>query len=163
MNRIHIVGRKNHGKTTLMVELVRELRRRDIRVGTIKHSKHAHDLDAPGTDSYRHRAAGGDPAAIVTAESMGIFLSRNDQCHYERLGPVFAHCQIVLVEGDIDAVGPKVEVWRAGVGGPCLANERSDIRAVISDDRPHVAVPIWPRKQVTHIADHVWELIFDSR
>lgn len=163
MNRIHIVGRKNHGKTTLMVELVRELRQRDIRVGTIKHSKHVHDLDAPGTDSYRHRVAGGDPAAIVTADGMGIFLSRNDQCHYERLRPLFEDCQIVLVEGDIDAEGPKVEVWRADVGGPCLANERSDIRAVISDDRPHVAVPTWPRNAVTHIADRVWELISGGR
>lgn len=113
MNRIHIVGRKNHGKTTLVVELVREFCRRGIRVGTIKHSRHVHELDTPGKDSHRHRAAGGQPAAILTGDSVGVFLSRDGRNEYERLEPLFADCQIVLVEGDIEAGGVKVEVWRA--------------------------------------------------
>ncbi|MDC0936360.1 molybdopterin-guanine dinucleotide biosynthesis protein MobB, partial [Pirellulales bacterium] len=66
--RVHIVGRKNHGKTTLIVELIGELRGRGLRVAAIKHTSHAHDLDTPGKDSHRHGEAG---AAVV-----GI-LSRN--------------------------------------------------------------------------------------
>ena len=46
-NYVHIVGRKNHGKTTLVVDLIAEFCRRDVRVGTIKHSCHQHDLDDP--------------------------------------------------------------------------------------------------------------------
>ena len=57
MNRIHIVGRKNHGKTTLIVEVLAEFHRRGIRVGAIKHSAHRRELDPPGKDSYRHREA----------------------------------------------------------------------------------------------------------
>ena len=56
--RIHVVGRRNHGKTTLLVELVEELCRRGLRVGTLKHSSHTHELDTPGKDSHRHRLAG---------------------------------------------------------------------------------------------------------
>ncbi len=52
--RIHIVGRKNSGKTTLIVELVSHLTNLDYRVGTIKHTHHHHELDTPGKDSFRH-------------------------------------------------------------------------------------------------------------
>ncbi len=159
MNRIHIVGRKNHGKTTLVVDLVTELCRRGIRVGTIKHSRHVHELDAPGKDSHRHRSAGGQPAAIITGDSLGIFLSRDERDEYQRLQPLYADCQIVLVEGDIDASsGVKIEVWRAAGGAPCLAAERTDIAAVVSDDQPKVVVPVWPRSDVASLADKIWQL-----
>jgi molybdopterin-guanine dinucleotide biosynthesis adapter protein len=158
MNRIHIVGRKNHGKTALVVDLVQEFCRRGIRVGTIKHSPHVHELDTPGKDSHRHRAAGGQPAAIITTDTVGIFLGRDGRCDYERLAPLFADCQIVLVEGNIDAQGTKVEVWRSASGFPCLAAERADIAAVVSDDRPDVSVPVWPRSDVAYLADKIWTL-----
>ncbi|MEO2032331.1 MAG: molybdopterin-guanine dinucleotide biosynthesis protein B, partial [Planctomycetaceae bacterium] len=56
--RIHIVGRKNSGKTGLIVELVSFLTDLGYCVGTIKHTHHDHELDTPGKDSYRHCAAG---------------------------------------------------------------------------------------------------------
>ncbi len=76
MRLIHIVGRRNHGKTTLIVDLVEEYARRGIAVGTIKHSSHAHELDTPGKDSYRHRQAGAAAAAVITAELLGVWLPR---------------------------------------------------------------------------------------
>ncbi len=163
MNRIHIVGRKNHGKTTLVVELVQEFCRRGIRVGTIKHSSHRHELDTPGKDSHRHRQAGGQPAAIITGDSVGVFLSRDGRDEYQRLEPLFADCQIVLVEGGIDATGIKVEVWRAAIGAPCLASQLAEIAAVVSDDQPNVAVPVWPRNDVPRVADEIWALAERSR
>ena len=44
MRRLHIIGRKNHGKTQLVVELVEELTVRGLRVATIKHTHHHHEL-----------------------------------------------------------------------------------------------------------------------
>ena len=159
MNRIHIVGRKNHGKTALVVDLVEEYCRRGIRVGTIKHSRHVHELDAPGKDSHRHRTAGSQPAAIITSDSVGIFLPRDGRDEYQRLEPLYADCQIVLVEGDIDAPqGIKVEVWRAVGSSTCLAAQRADIAAIVSDDRPEVAVSVWPRSDVATLAGRIWEL-----
>jgi molybdopterin-guanine dinucleotide biosynthesis protein B len=163
MKRIHIVGRKNHGKTTLVVELVQEFCRRGVHVGTIKHSRHLHELDTPGKDSHRHRAAGSQPAAIITGDSVGVFLSRDGRDEYERLEPLFADCQLVLVEGDIEAGGVKVEVWRAEKGPSCIAAERADISAVISDDRPHVTVPVWPRNDVALLADRILQLASGAR
>ncbi len=155
MNRVHLVGRKNHGKTTFIVALVGELRARGVRVGSIKHSSHAHDLDTPGKDSYRHRRAGAEPAAIVTPDSIGVFLPRPATSVYDVLESLYADCELVVVEGNIDAVGTKIEIWRAAMGTPCLATERADISAVISDDQPPVSVPVWPRSNLAQIADHI--------
>ncbi len=40
--QINIVGRRNHGKTLLVTDLVIWLTDRGIRVGTLKHSSHVH-------------------------------------------------------------------------------------------------------------------------
>ena len=155
-NYVHIVGRKNHGKTTRVADLVAEFCRRDVRVGTIKHSCHQHDLDTPGKDSYLHRHAGANPAAIVTADAFGVFLRREpDTDFYARLAPWFTDCDLVLIEGGIEASGLKIEVWRAAVGTPCLAPEYPQIAAVVSDDAPAVAVPVWPRSAVAALMSQV--------
>lgn len=158
--RLHIVGRKNHGKTTLIEMLLKELCRRNIRVGCIKHSSHEHDLDTPGKDSHRFGHAGAQPAAIVTLALVGVFFPvYPGQNAYELLEPLYRRCNLLLVEGDIDSPGLKVEVWRQSAGGSCLATERSDISAVISDDVPDISAPIWPRQNIPLIADEILQLI----
>ena len=160
MKRIHIVGRQNHGKTTLVVDLVRELSQRGIRVGTIKHSSHRHELDTPGKDSHRHREAGAAAAAIVTEDLIGVYLPRAKGAEfYERLEGLFADCDLVLVEGHLDWPGPKIEVWRAAVGGTCLATEHDDIVAVVTDDQLEADVPRWPRSQPAELADHILKTV----
>jgi len=152
MNRIHIVGRKNQGKTTLILELVGELTRRGYRVGTIKHTRHLHEIDTPGTDSCRHRRQGAAPAAIVTGDLIGLFVPQEaGQEYLERLAPMFADCDLVLVEGDLDGDGEKIEVWRAANGRECLAAGRDDIIAVVTDDPLGVAAPVLPRGDLSRL------------
>jgi molybdopterin-guanine dinucleotide biosynthesis protein MobB len=156
MKWIHIVGRQNHGKTTLLVDLIGELTARGLRVGTLKHSSHVHELDAPGKDSFRHRAAGGNPAAIVTRDLIGVYLPRQPGADfYDRLTPIFNDCDLVLVEGDLKGPGPKIEVFRAAVGGDCLASTRQDIQAVVTDDPLELNVPLLPRSDLARVADYV--------
>jgi molybdopterin-guanine dinucleotide biosynthesis protein B len=160
MKRIHLVGRRNHGKTTLIVELLEECRRRGIRAGSIKHSAHRHELEPPGKDSYRHRQAGASPAAIMSHSLIGVFVPRNEGTDaYASIAPLFADCELVLVEGDIDAAAPKVEVWRECHGTACLAAERDDIRAIVSDDAPPVSLPVWPRCNVAQILDNLLAMV----
>jgi molybdopterin-guanine dinucleotide biosynthesis protein B len=159
MHCVHIVGRKNHGKTTLIVELIEHYTRRGLRVGSVKHSSHAHELDQPGKDSHRHRLAGAQPTTVVTADLIAVFQPRSQNDFYQQIQPLYEQCDLVLVEGDIDGRGIKAEVWRRAVGGPCLAHERQDVAAVISDDQPRVEVPVWPRHDLEALADRLLELI----
>lgn len=162
MKFIHIVGRKEHGKTALMVELVRELTNRGVRVGTVKHCGHDYELDTPETDSYRHRKAGGIPAAVITPGLTAVFRVRDpDDNAYSRLAHSFADTDIVLVEGGINGPGTKIEVWRRAESAYPLADGRDDIAGIVTDDPVTAAVPVWPRHDVGGLADKVLELAKD--
>jgi molybdopterin-guanine dinucleotide biosynthesis protein B len=167
MKRIHILGRKNHGKTTLLVELVEHLTARGYRVGTIKHTHHAHELDTPGKDSHRHRAAGASVSAILSRSLNAVFwppeLTTNDgqdttANRYAAFEPHFAGCDLVLVEGDTTCEGTKIEVWRQAVGSEPMALSDPQVRAVVTDDPLDVAVPCVPRGELRAIAATVLAL-----
>ncbi len=158
--RLHIVGKSDHGKTTLVVELVWALTRLGYKVGTIKHSSHLHELDVPGKDSFRHRVAGATPAAIITPDLIGMFEKTTpEQDPYDRLAPLFEDCDLILVEGHADMEGLKVEVWREGRETPPLATTRNDIHAVITDDSPNCNCPIWTRSDLETLTQNVIDLM----
>lgn len=155
---VHIVGRQDAGKTTLIVEIVAVLTCRGVHVGTIKHTGHLHELDTPGKDSHRQRIAGARPAAVLTPGLGAVYFPVGGALDpYGQLRPLFAGCDLVLVEGHLDGPGPKIEVWRAGAQAP-LAQGRQDIVAVVSDDRPGVELPVWPLQDVPELATRVLEL-----
>jgi molybdopterin-guanine dinucleotide biosynthesis protein B len=160
---VHIVGRQGQGKTKLVVEIIRELAGRGVRVGSIKHSSHAHELDIPGKDSQVHRAAGSNPAAVIAENLVGVFMTpAPDGDEYARLELLYSGCEIVVVEGDIRGPGPKVEVWRAEISPTPLAAERDDIVAIVSDDATDVALPRFSRADIRGVADFVLSLAAQS-
>lgn len=162
MKRVHIIGRKNSGKTTLIVELVERLTQRGVRVGTIKHTHHRHELDTPGKDSQRHRLAGAYVVAVVSPHMTAVFqpqaAEETKDARYERLQPVLQGCDLVLVEGDSQTEWPKVEVWRAATGTEPLASVDRAIAAVVTDDHLRLPVPIWSRSDIDTMAEALLEL-----
>jgi len=160
MQRVHIIGGKNHGKTTLIEELIRELQMRGLRVGTIKHTHHDHELDTPGKDSYRHRQAGAAVVGIVSKNVTAAFVTvqpgaTTNEARYQALEPLFATCDVVLVEGDMETTAAKLEVWRAALGTPPRAASDSRVLAVISDDQVPANVPVLPRSDLTGVVDWI--------
>jgi molybdopterin-guanine dinucleotide biosynthesis protein B len=158
MTRLHIIGGKNHGKTRLTVDLVQELTRRGLRVGTIKHTHHRHELDTPGKDSHQHRLAGAAVVGIVSPAISAIYMptaALDPEASidpYERISPMFEPCDVVLVEGDAQTAAPKIEVWRACRGTSPLCERDEGILAVVTDDTIHVRVPVLPRSDVPALA-----------
>ncbi|MBX3418288.1 MAG: molybdopterin-guanine dinucleotide biosynthesis protein B [Pirellulaceae bacterium] len=138
MKRIHIVGRKNNGKTQLVVDLVRELTAQSFRVATIKHTHHQHELDTPGKDSWQHRQAGAAMVGVLSHNLTALFVPIEPQDggddRYDLLAPMFAGCDLVLVEGNLATRAPKIEVWRASVGSTPIYLDDPGIELVVSDD-----------------------------
>jgi molybdopterin-guanine dinucleotide biosynthesis adapter protein len=83
---VFVVGRSGSGKTTLIVSLIKELRDRGLRVGSVKHAKHGFEFDRPGKDSWRlfHEAESdamvvvSDDRLAMTARAFGKCFSLND-------------------------------------------------------------------------------------
>lgn len=159
MNIVHIVGRARNGKTALIADLVREITRRGLKAGTLKHSGHDHELDTPGKDSYLHRQSGAIPAAVATTSQIAVYLPRAPgENPFSRLSPLFADCDIILVEGYINGPGRKIEVWRVSEGTEPLFRERDDILAVVTDDPLDTTLPVRPRADVAALADFLLNL-----
>ena len=163
MKRIHIVGRKNSGKTTLVVDLVTVLREQGLCVGTVKHTHHQHQLDTPGKDSFRHSEAGAEVVGILTPGVDAVFrkakTSDTSADRYDQIAPLYSDCDLVVVEGDSQCAATKVEVWRDAVNEPPLAQTDQSILAVVSDDAVSVDQPVWSRADVEAIATRVRETL----
>jgi len=160
--RIHIVGRKNSGKTTLVCELVTEFTRRGLSVATIKHTHHTHELDTPGKDSWKHRTAGAAAVGVLSAGLTAVYFPNeaSDGDKYSRLDATMGQFDIVLVEGDLHATAPRLEVWRASTGHPAYASSEKGIRYLITDDElPDAPCDLLPRASVEQIADAISELL----
>lgn len=159
MNRIHIIGRKNHGKTTLIVELIEEFTGRGFRVGSIKHTHHRHELDTPGKDSHRHRVAGAKIVGILSPMMSAIFVPRQNQevveevDKYSFFEEAMSDCDLILVEGDTYTSSPKLEVWRSECGSDPWSMEIQGISAIVSDDNISVPVERKSRNRIDLLAD----------
>ena len=160
MKRLHIIGNKNNGKTTLMIQLLEHLTSMGLTVGTIKSTSHTHNLDTEGKDSWRHRQAGGLPSSIITPGMAGIFIPPpEDESIYDWLAPWYRHCDLVLVEGGRDAAGMKVEVWEESGGLAPIAGQREDVLALITDDHTELSIPCWPRRDLDGMVRRILELM----
>lgn len=142
---ISVVGKKNSGKTSLVVVLVKELVRRGHRVMTIKHGSHPFEIDQQGRDTWRHMHEGGAERVVMETPGLRVMLAKPT----EPMGPrelaerFLADAQIVVVEGFKTSDLPKIEVYRAAVHPSPLYDpalpDASSYLAIITDQRDYRA------------------------
>jgi molybdopterin-guanine dinucleotide biosynthesis protein MobB len=135
-----IVGRKHHGKTTLVVQLAAELTRRGHRVMTIKHGSHTFNLDPEGTDTYRHYHEGGaERVAMVSPDKFALVSRWAEEMTPEQIVERYMmDASVVLCEGFKAGALPKIEVFRRAAGQDplydALSPVASSFRAMLTDD-----------------------------
>ena len=147
-----ITGWKNAGKTTLTERLVAEFVRRGWKIATVKHAHHAADIDHPGTDSFRHRAAGATEVALVTAERFAIVREQEEPSLAEVLARL-APADLVLVEGFKTGPHPKIEV-RADESRP-MAPADYNIVAIAAARPGEATLPRFSRDDIAGLADFI--------
>jgi molybdopterin-guanine dinucleotide biosynthesis adapter protein len=114
---ISIIGKKDAGKTTLIVALATEMRRK-LRVMTLKHGTHAADMDQRGKDTWRHWNEGKAERVLLEAPGERVLFERTDADG----DPValarryLDGADIVLAEGFSAYPLPKIEVYRLACG-----------------------------------------------
>ena len=118
MKIVGVVGWKDSGKTGLVERLVAELSGRGLVVSTVKHAHHEAEVDRPGTDSHRHRAAGASQVILATPVRWALMAELRGAPEPDlaalmaRLDP----CDLVIVEGFKRAPHPKIEAHRLSHG-----------------------------------------------
>ena len=127
-----IAGYSGSGKTTLLEKLLPRLTALGLRVSVIKHTHHSFDIDRPGKDSYRHRAAGAGEVLLASSARWVLMNELRDapEPTLAELLTRFSPCDLVLVEGFKHDPIPKLEVHRPANGKPPLWPENPNIVAV---------------------------------
>jgi molybdopterin-guanine dinucleotide biosynthesis protein len=146
-----VVGAHESGKTTVAVKLIEAFAKDGLRVGSLKHTDHEYETDAPGKDSQRHKAAGAEPAVLVAGRRSAVHrgpseISASDAStgtpapHTRPALSVFLEgeyglrqCDVIVVEGFRSEQFPKIEVCRAATGRAPLCENDPNIIAVVTD------------------------------
>ena len=126
------------GKTTLLTQIIPILKRHGLRIGLIKHSHHNFQIDQPGKDSFRLRAAGASPVMLVSTHRRAI-ITEFTPPQAPRLDDQLklfdqSELDLILVEGFKAERFPKIELHRPSMNKPLLYPNDPDIFAIASDE-----------------------------
>ena len=149
---VSVVGKSGSGKTTLLEGLIRELKRRGYRVGTIKHDAHSFEIDRPGKDTWRHAQAGSDHVVISSSQRVASIRRVQQEQTLEELAAGMVDVDIVLTEGYKCGSAPKIEVSRRA-RSETLICQPGELVAVVSDQSFDLNVPQYDLNDVLGLSD----------
>lgn len=136
-------GWSGSGKTTLIERVIPRFVRAGLKVSLIKHAHHRFDIDHPGKDSFRHRAAGCSEV-LVTSRQRWALMHEADSEEEPTLDEQIARmspCDLLLIEGYKFYPLPKLEIYRAAGGKPPLYPDDQHIVALATDTPMPCSLP----------------------
>ncbi|MFC1535009.1 molybdopterin-guanine dinucleotide biosynthesis protein B [Thermodesulfobacteriota bacterium] len=148
-----IVGNSGSGKTSLLVRLVPELKKRGLRIGTIKHHHRDFEIDYPGKDSWRHKRAGAERTMISSPNRIGIVMDADHDHTLDELVPFFSGMDIIIAEGYKGENRPKVEIFRSEVNDKPICLKDHNLIAMMTYQDIDLEVPRFVPDDVKGLAD----------
>jgi molybdopterin-guanine dinucleotide biosynthesis protein B len=140
MNVIGFAGYSGSGKTTLVEKLIPALKARGLRVSVVKHAHHKFDIDHPGKDTFRHRAAGAFEVVVASQNRLALmreFEKPSQLTVHQLIAELYGGVDWVLVEGFKSSDLLKIEVWRGAsadqAARPSLYMDDDFIVAIATD------------------------------
>ncbi|WP_458774231.1 molybdopterin-guanine dinucleotide biosynthesis protein B [Desulforhopalus sp. 52FAK] len=111
---VSFIGWHDSGKTTLVCQVVTELKNLGYRVAVIKSSSASGiAFDTEGTDTFKHKKAGADSVMLVAPDQMILQTGKSDLSLRTLAHRYFPDVDIVIGEGFKRARKiPKIEVFR---------------------------------------------------
>lgn len=157
---VSFIGKKKSGKTTVVLGVVAELRRRGYRVAVIKHDTHGFDVDVPGTDSYRFREIGAEVVGISSPDKyVWVAGTEEERPLGELVRQIREPVDLVITEGFKKQDAPKIEVSRRARSTE-LVSTVDELLGIASDQRfPDYPVPQFALDDFGGLADLIEKCI----
>lgn len=159
---VSFVGRSGVGKTTALEHVIRELKQRGLKVGTVKHDAHDFEMDRPGKDSWRHGQAGSDVVVISGPRKMAMIRKLEQELPLDSILPLMGELDLVLTEGYKRGDRPKVEVSRREWGTELLC-EAGELVALMCDYESSLPVPQFGLEDAAGVADLLVDLFIRGK
>jgi molybdopterin-guanine dinucleotide biosynthesis protein B len=138
----------------LLGGLIRELKRRGYRVGTIKHDAHSFEIDRPGKDTWRHAEAGSDHVVISSPQRVASIRRIEREQSLEELAAQMTNIDIILTEGYERGNAPKIEVSRQARSRTLMCRP-NELLALTTDQPFDLDVPQYGLNDVQGLVDLV--------
>lgn len=159
---VSMVGRSGVGKTTALEPIIRELKRRGYKVGTVKHHRHAFDVDQPGKDSWRHARAGSDAVAIAGVDKLAVVRRLQAEMSLDEIVSLLGDVDIVITEGYKGGDRPKLEVTRKEKGTELLCRPE-ELIGILADYPIDLPVPQFALDDARGVVDLLEELYLEAK
>ncbi len=139
---VSFVGYANNGKTTFVIKVISEMKRRGYKVGIIKHDVHGFEIDYPEKDTWRHAQAGADIVCISASNKVAYIRRVAEERALDLLIQDMSDMDIVFTEGFKKENKPQIEVYRQQSGKEALG-KRENLLAVVSDLQLYDEIPFF--------------------
>lgn len=152
---LSVVGKSDSGKTTLILKLLPELKKRRYRVAVAKYCPHGFDLDIEGKDSWKFTQAGAEGILLTSVGSFALLRPKEDSLSMrERLQNYFSDVDIVLMEGYNNEPGiEKIEIIRREIGK--MGSDIDGVIAYVSDMHLETERRVFGPDDISAVADFI--------
>ncbi len=106
-----VAGKSNSGKTNLVEKIIKNLKLKDYKVATLKHTKGDYSLDEEGKDTWRHKKAGSELVIFSTPkETSFLYEKEMDLENILEKSDIKENYDVLIVEGMKGIDIPKIVV-----------------------------------------------------
>lgn len=158
---IAISGIKNSGKTTLITKLIPLLKKKGLRVATIKHDGHDFDPDVKGTDTYKHREAGAYGIGIFS-RSKWMLIKEEENIDISHLIKQFPEADLIILEGFKYSNFPKIEIVRGEISSNPVSNPETVIAYISDLDIFDPGVEQFKLDEIEELSNYIYDYIIEE-
>ncbi|PKM47197.1 MAG: molybdopterin-guanine dinucleotide biosynthesis protein B [Firmicutes bacterium HGW-Firmicutes-8] len=152
---ISVVGYADSGKTTLLVKLIKELKRRGYKVAVIKHHHGDFAIDIPGKDTWRHAEAGANTVVLASPGKVAMIEKTESELTLDEIAEKITGVDLIITEGYKKGDKPKIEVFRSEVHKE-LVTPPEELLAVAGDVR-FAGIPTFALDDTAGLVDFLVE------
>lgn len=149
---VSIVAYSGTGKTTFLVRLIPELKKRGLKIAVVKHDAHDFEIDREGKDSYKITQAGADVTGLISDHKAVIMENRSVEAW--KLLDRIEDVDLILTEGFKHGHWPKIMLHREETGKPIPVDPRECL-AVVSDVHVEDAGKLFSFDDVSEVAAYL--------
>ena len=126
-------GESNSGKTTLLVNIIEELKKEGFSVATIKNTNKNIQIDKKGKDTWKHRHAGADVVSLSSPDGTIIIMNQGmDEKNIAERICAYQPIDVILIEGARDPIIPKIQIGKGEKRDNTIMQYQDDFQKVMA-------------------------------
>ncbi len=156
---ISVVASPGTGKMTLLEKVIRELKRRGLKIALVKRDLHDYEIDHPVKDTWLHAYEDADMVAISVPGKYAVIEKRERELTLEEICARISGVDVILTEGYKTEKKPKIEVFRSGADQEQLLCKPYELIALASDIPWDIGVPCYHLDDYKGVANEIEQYV----